>query len=468
MNTQSRAIEGDFRESDLQRVPSGSSANDRADGEAPYRVFAWRNFLLCIGLFLFALITFLVLEYRFYIYAFGVSNAPHFIYQAESFLHGRWDIDLPPSTTDVISLHGKNYIVYPPFPALLLMPFVAVYGLHTSDVFFTTVAASLNLPLLYMLLEQVRSNGLIRRPWWENLVIALLLFYGSINLWLSLGGRMWFTASVVCMACTLISLLFAFRRHYGWAAVFLSCAFFSRTTLLLAFPFLLYLTWQDAGRAHDLERFARSLKSHSIDKIEWNAVPWRRLAAPVLIMAVTIVLYALRNFFVFGSPFETGYDILIHQHYPIVTNGTFCPCYVPTNIIANFFTFPRIMFSGPFDGAFDRHPIFDMLNNGFAVSVFLTTPPFLFLFWRNRRMEPMRVALWVTIGFVVVAVLLFHASGWRQFGARYLYDGYPFAFLLLALNDMRVDWRFVALGVVAIGINYLGADQFWAGYMFQL
>ena len=121
-----------------------------------------------------------------------------------------------------------------------------------------------------------------------------------------------------------------------------------------------------------------------------------------------------------------------------------------------------------FTGPFDRHPVFDMLNQRFAVSVFVTTPLFLFLFWRNRRVNLLRAMLWVTIGLVVVAVLLFHASGWQQFGARYLFDGYAYAFLLLALNEVRVDWRFFALGALAIVINLMGAHQFWTWHILHL
>jgi hypothetical protein len=64
---------------------------------------------------------------------------------------------------------------------------------------------------------------------------------------------------------------------------------------------------------------------------------------------------------------------------------------------------------------------------------------------------------------MVIAILLFHAAGWYQFGARYLFDAYPFAFLLLALTDARVDWRFAALGYFGVLINILGAYQFWTG-----
>lgn len=438
---------------------------ESGEGMHSHPVFGRTNLLLCAGLFIIALVSFFALQARFHIASLGVSDAPHFIYQAKSFLEGRWDLDLPYTMFDIVGINGKNYIVYPPLPALLLMPFVAIFGPNTSDILFTTILSALNLPLLYLLFEQVRANGFTRRSSRDNLIIAVILFYGSINLWLSLGGRMWFTASIVGMTCTLGALLLAFRRHFGWSALLLGCAFLCRPTAILGFPFLLYLAWQDAGLRHDLERFVTSLRTRTPD---WTAIPWRRVAPPILVMSAILVLFLIRNTVVFGSPLETGYAILIQQRYPWVKQGPFCPCYVPSNIVANFFTFPRITFSGPYGGAFDRHPSFDMLNTGVAVSVFFTTPLFLFLFWRNRKFSPMRIALWVTIALVVASVLLFHASGYRQFGARYLYEGYAYAFLLLALSDVRIDWRFIALGVIAIGINLLGAYEFWTGKIFVL
>lgn len=420
-------------------------------------VFSRRNLIIAGLLFVVALGALLALEHRLHIPLTGVSRYPHYIYQAESLLHGRWDLDLPVSVTDIVVINGKHYIVYLPMPAILMMPGVAIFGLSFSDILFTTLFSAVNLPLLFLLFEQVRANGLVRRTWVEHVIFSVALYFGSINLWLSLGGRMWFTAQILCFTFTLLALLVAFRRHYGWSAVLLGCAFFCRPTVALGFPFLFYLAWQDAGTQHLLGRFATSLRQRQPD---WSKVPWRRLIPPLAVTAGVVVLYMAHNLAIYGSPLETGYDILIQQRYPIVTTGPFNIRYIPVNIVANFFTFPHITFTGPFD----RHPIIDMLNGGIAISVFFTTPLFLFLFWRNRRFNPMRIALWVTVCLVVLAVLLFHAAGFFQFGARYLFDGYPFAFLLLVMNDVRIDWRFIALALLGIGFNLLGALQFWTGH----
>jgi hypothetical protein len=423
-------------------------------------VLGRRNLLVAGTLFMAALLIIWGFEALFQIPIAGVSSAPHFVYQAYSFLHGRWDLDLPAQQTDIIVLHGKHYIVYPPGPAVLMMPFVAIWGLHTSDILFTTVFAAANLSLMFLLFEQVRASGFTRRPCMENVVIAILLYFGSINLWLSLGGRMWFTAHILCMTFALAALLVALRRHFAWSAALLGIAFFCRSTVVLGLPVIFYLAWQDGGTQHLVERFLSSVRGLSPD---WTAVPWRRLLAPALVIAGVVVLFMARNAAVFGSPFDTGYATLIQQRYPEVTTGPFSLSYVPANIVANFFSFPQIIFHSPFD----RHPTLNVANSGYCVSVFITTPLFFFLFWRNKRFSALRAVLWVSIGLIVAAVLLFHASGWIQFGARYLYDGYAFAFLLLVLNEVRVDWRFAALGLFAVLLNLLGAVQFWTGIVPQ-
>lgn len=415
-----------------------------------------RTLIIAAALSAATLIVLLGLEHRLHIHIFGVSDTPHFIWQAQAFLHGHYYLS-PSANGDIVLLHGKKYIIYPPFPALLLLPEVAIFGGATSDIFFTTVCSALILGVLFLLFEQFRASGLTRRTWRENALMAILLYFGSITLWLSLGGRMWFTAHIVAMLMTLIALLLAFRRHYAWAAVALSCAFFTRGTLWAAFLFVLYMAWDDAGREALLARFSGSLLRRRPD---WRAIPWRRLIAPAAITAATAGLYLLHNALIFGSPLESGYNLIIQQRYPYITHGVFSLSYFWRDLVANFFALPVVHFSGPGD----LRPTVDMLDGGFGLSVFITTPLFLLLFWRNRRVSPLRAALWVTIGLIVVQVLFFHATGWFTFGPRYLFEAFPFAFALLALTDVRVDWRFVALGLIGIAINLAGAAQFWTGY----
>lgn len=440
----------------MTSVNMGVSVSDPVkDMAVEYPVFGRRNLIASVALFVGALLALFALQRLIGIGILSTSNEPQYLYEAQSLMHGHLALDINPATVDVIVSHGKHYVVYPPFPALILIPFVAIWGTRTSDVLFTAINGALDLPLLFLFFEQVRANGLTRRPWRHNMVLAVLLYFGSIHLWLSLAGRIWMTAHIMCFTLTLLSLFLALRRHYTWSAIALACAFFCRGTVALGFPFLLYLAWQDAGRAPVIERFLSSLRARRPD---WSAIPWRRLAPPVAVGVVMVLLFMVRNFLMFQSPLESGYNLLLQQRYPEVTHGVFNVVYIPANIIANFFTFPLVTFTGPYD----RHPLIDIINHGDAVNPFFTTPLFLLLFWRNRNRSQIRAALWATIGLFVVAVLCFHAAGFVQFGARYLFDAYPYAFFLLVCNEIRMDWRVAVLGLLGIVFNVLGAYEIWS------
>jgi hypothetical protein len=56
------------------------------------------------------------------------SLAPHFVYQAQAFLHGQLALTVPqpPNLNDWVLQRGRWFVSFPPFPAVLMMPFVAL------------------------------------------------------------------------------------------------------------------------------------------------------------------------------------------------------------------------------------------------------------------------------------------------------------------------------------------------------
>src|SRR5206468_12243985 len=56
-----------------------------------------------------------------------------FFYLAEAFLHGRTWLTFQPGANDVIISGGHFYVPFAPFPAIALMPLVALIGAMTAD-----------------------------------------------------------------------------------------------------------------------------------------------------------------------------------------------------------------------------------------------------------------------------------------------------------------------------------------------
>src|SRR6476619_423750 len=71
------------------------------------------------------------------------SEFPYFNYLADAFLHGQLNLrTIPVRTADLSYFHGQYFLDWAPLPAILLMPFVAAFGLQFSDVLFTLVVAA--------------------------------------------------------------------------------------------------------------------------------------------------------------------------------------------------------------------------------------------------------------------------------------------------------------------------------------
>jgi hypothetical protein len=409
-----------------------------------------RTIVFSTVLFCVALLSLMVSSKNLGINPFGSSNS-HFLYQAQSFLQGR--LDIPHFTKeDIILVNGKYYIVYPPFPAFLMIPFVAIFGLGFSDIFFTQVFSAINVVLLFWLLETLRVSGRSRRTPQQNFVLSFFFFFGTINFYLSLGGTMWFSAHILATFCTLSFMLLAFKRHYALSALCLGCAFLTRAPAVVGLPLLVYLILEDQAGTDKLRDLFNQVRM----------LPWRKLSLALAPLLIAVLVFLARNALAFGSPWETGYSLLIQQLYPDVHYGVVSPHYIWSDLVANFLSFPSFTFRD----AFDISPRLDLLRGGIGLSVFATTPLFLFLFFiRNHHPSTLRKVLWFVVVLITALTLVYHAAGWFQFGSRYLFEAYPYAFALLALSEIEFGWRFYLLGVVGIAINFFGAAVFWSTYL---
>src|SRR5690242_7605763 len=73
------------------------------------------------------------------------SAFAYYNYLAAALLQGQLHLTiLPRSTHDLSLFQGHYYLYWPPLPAVLLMPFVALFGVQFSDVAFTIGLAALN------------------------------------------------------------------------------------------------------------------------------------------------------------------------------------------------------------------------------------------------------------------------------------------------------------------------------------
>jgi hypothetical protein len=378
---------------------------------------------------------------------------------AQAWLQGRLDIGgSPPGTNDWAcfdtvdegpcppgrySFSGPEaeryrwYVSFPPLPAVLLLPVVAIFGLGTLDALFWALFAGLAPMLLFVVLRFLRESGQSGRTERDDLLVTALFAIGSVYYFAAVQGTVWFAAHVVAAAFVCLYLLYAFGARRPLAAgLALGLAFLCRpATLLLAGFFAL----QAISAAKDEDR-------------PWSASAprlFRALAMFALPLGLIVSAAMWHNAARFGDPFEFGHSFLqIRWRSRIETWGLFSTHYLPRNLTVFLLSLPWLIESSPFI-RITRH----------GLALWFTTPNLLWSVW-PRKLDATVVALWAGVVPTALCTLLYQNTGWIQFGYRFSLDYLPLLFVLVALSRRRFGAAFLACAVFAIVLNTFGAVTF--------
>ena len=346
-----------------------------------------------------------------------------FVPLADSFLHGRLHITEPMPWLELVPRgEGGWFSPFPAMPAVVLLPFVALFGPGFDQGIATALFGGANAGLVWLLLR--RMNVAVAPAGWLTAAFAL----GSVHWWAAGTGTVWLHAQVVAVFFALLALNLAVARRWPLVAgLLLGCAAASRLPMGLTLPVYLAL-YLGIGRQMVGGDSAR--------------IGWRDAVAFLGGLAVPALVVAWYNLARFGSPFEFGYALIPGVlDEPWYANGLLSIDYVPRHL--------HLVFMRGFDYV-DQAPWFRPNWNG--TSLLLTTP---ILLWavKARASTPMLVAAWTAVVLGLVPDFLHGAPGFAQFGYRYILDVLPVMLLLLgwAFRDrISVPARVaIAIGVVA-------------------
>jgi hypothetical protein len=372
------------------------------------------------------------------------SHAPHFIYQADAWLHGQLHLRVPPpDDNDWARVGDRWYVSFPPGPALLMLPGVALFGLDYVDVSFTVAFAALNVLLLFLVLERLRRAGDSARTRGENAALALLFAFGTVAFSCSIRGEVWFTAEVLGVTATCLYLLASHRAAHPFLAG-AAWSYAAVTRAPLAFSLVFFVAEVVAGGG-TLSEAARSPAT-------WrDGARWRKVALFALGALPLVAFAGAANWARFGSPGDFG-----HAHFwnnrvnaDIRRYGLFSLHYLERQLHAAFTRMPRLE-----GGRLTYHPD--------GMSLFLTTPLFALLLWPRARPR-LHLALWLTVAATALPGFLYQNTGYVQFGYRFSLDYTPHLILLLAIGARPMTWGFRALGLCGVAVNAWGALAFKGG-----
>jgi hypothetical protein len=367
---------------------------------------------------------------------------------------------------DIRSRNYVYYVSFPWFPAVLMLPFVAIWGLKFNDVIFTAVLAAFNPVIVYFVLGRLRTLKLSPRSVSEDLWLVGLFAFGTVHFFSSVMGQVWYTGHIVGVALTALYVLAALEgRHPFWAGLCLGLGFVTRTPIPFLFPLVIgeILRRNLAPPAPDAPALGDG--AHRPEIIPWIRALWPRVrwrpalgqlalaAAPALAIGV---LACVVNYLRFDNPFEFGhYYLNVVWAERIQRWGLFNYHFVPRNLAVMFCLLPKIMTKAPY-----------VQISWHGLSIFLTTPIFAFLIWPRRR-SPVQPWLYASLALPFILHMLYQNSGWVQFGFRFSLDYTVLLIALLAIGGYRFGWRAKALMIFSVIVNTFGAvtfNRYWQFY----
>jgi len=424
----------------------------------------------------------------------------HFVWQASAFLEGQAAIRYPVRETadnignaffqDVLPVPSsdgvpRGLIPFPPLPAIVLLPFVALWGLKTDDQTIFTTLAAIDVAICWWMLGRLRIEPVAR------LATALFFAFGTVFWYTAQLATTWYQAHIVAVGLALLAVglalgadpgaqddqpgfdgevapepavtaaggnpatvarasgssaprsapsardRFAVDRRQLVVGLLFGLAATARLSILVAAPFFIYV---GAGGS-------------------W----WRRSWSAGLGAALPVALLLAYNVATTGHVFHPAYDHLYRlEARAYVALGYHPewaaedPRYLAQNLRIMFLATPEILPErlrdtlGTIDEPLCAEPgaqrgLFDpdcplALPRDIGMSILLTSPAFLLMIPVLRRYGRSRLVTGAALAvLLVVLVDLMHFSqGWVQFGYRFSNDAVPFALPLVAIGIDRM------------------------------
>ena len=343
----------------------------------------------------------------------------------------------------IASRSSKRFVSFPPFPAVLMLLFVAIWKLQLNDVLFNCFWAALNPVLLFALLRRLERRGYSTRRMADDLWLTVLFGAGSVYYYCSVVGQVWYTAHIVGVTMVLVYTWAAVDAQKPWlAGLSVALAYCCRPSLAFIFPFFVFETVRVSGGWAELwlKAKANKLPPGLMGKLFQFAVP----AAGILLL---VLVYNYARFG--GLTLDFGHTYLnIAWKDRIERWGLFNYHFLSRNLACALVLMPRILAA---------YPYVKVCHHG--MSLLITSPNLGYLLAPSPKSVLSR-GLWLTVLSTALPSLLYQNSGFIQFGYRFSLDYMVFLVVLLAVRGRPITWVFKMLVVIAVGINLFGAIIF--------
>jgi hypothetical protein len=381
----------------------------------------------------------------------ATPDTAYFNQLADAFLHGRLHLGTPTVNHDLTQHNGNWYVPFPPLAAIMMMPFVSVFGLaHMNTVVFAVIVGGINVAFMSRLLSRLTHWGVVDVPQSIRRWLVVAYAVGSVHLYMATQGTVWFVAHLVAAVFVLAAMNAAVERRGILAGVLLGIACLSRPTVFFMVPVMVGLYLGDRSKGHEGPEKTNGEVEGAVKPNLIAAAT--RIAVPAAAIALLLLAYNRARFGKFTEFGYSGENVAPRLADDLATWGQFNPHFIVHNVWAMFFAGPN--WGGEPLSAPKLSP------NPEGMSIFLTTPIFGYAFRASRRAK-LTLWSWAAIGLMLIPLLTYYNTGWYQFGSRFSLDFMPALFVLMAIGiGSRLSWIGSALIVFGIAVNFWGLAWF--------
>jgi hypothetical protein len=359
-----------------------------------------------------------ILLYLFLL-GFGMEGSQQFSELAQSFLHGHLYFLQPigGEGQDPVFYGGHIFWSEGPFPAVLLMPFVALYT-HFHHIFYQGFLKwALMVGVLYFIYKIARKLAYGKE---DSIVLTLGFVLGSVFIGVASVSSGWLFAQVVS-TFLLFWALYEYYYQRRWWLIGIICGLVLLTRATAAPIFLFFA----------LELLFTVKRSEKRRQIELLIFPF----------LVALLLQGLYNALRFHSPFNGGYEYQLLGPAPSESRalGVFSPVHIPSNLYALIFASPdtQLRNAGSWTLSF---PYIESNQNG--LSIFMTSPYFLYLLSQKwSAFDRTARNLLIAVAISGLGVLCFYGLGRDQLGYRYSLDFLPELFVVFMIVYQKSHTR---------------------------
>lgn len=354
---------------------------------------------------------------------FQPTQQEQFVNLASSFLQGK--LYFLSDTFDASLFNNHLYWPLGPLPAIILMPFVYIFGDLMKQGYLLFFLNLINIFLLIRITKKL-GNSIN-----NAIIISFAVLFSTAYLGIALIPWSWYYAQTLGFCLILLALeAYFFKRSWLIIGIFIGLAYTTRVSLIfITFFFILNLFYSNLS----------------------NQIKFKRLTLLLLPIVVSITLLGFYNYFRFGNPMETGYSKQI-LYGPVATKrdlGLWNLNHIPGNLYYMFLKIPDPIFIPN-----TYIPQFPFLKiDGSGLSILFTSPIFIWILFSNWQEPKIRFAGITTLIMIFILCGSFTNGSW-QFGYRYGIDYYPMLFIILVHSFKRnVSYKFLIVAIMGFLSN---------------